>query len=93
MVQKCRTATNNCIVYIYITIYHTYYLLCSEDHVQINSNDTNNQCGNKQQLSKQNDKIAFILLSFYITTYHTYWLLYCKGNIHTFNIVILLKLL
>ena len=41
-------------------------------------------------MSEQNDKIAFNLLSIYFTIYHTYRLLYCKGHIHTFNVVILL---
>ena len=64
---------------IYITIYHTYFLLHCKGNIQITSNDRTINEETKNRVKK--DKVKFNTIRIYITIYHTYQLLCCKGHI------------
>ena len=77
---------------MYITIYHTYWLLYCTEHIKMMSNDSTINVGTKDNRVNKMKKIAFNTLRIYIKIYHTYWLLYCTehiqmmSNVSTINV-------
>ena len=72
--QKIIEWTNDKIAFItfriYITIYHTYFLLYCKGYIQMMSNDSNKNVEKKKQYSEQMTKLHSIYLEFtlqYIT--------------------------